>query len=198
VPALRLSADPPGLSYPRSTVIAMTTTTYETRTLIGSTTYHLRASADPELFLEVAGTDTSGALVAEGNLRLPAGAGSGVGKLLSQVLDALGKLGAPPPGSGRPRPANANQPWSGRLDEDLRATWLAAPPGTSSTDLIRAIAKQLERSATSIRSRLARVGCDPDVAGRPLAPEAARLLGVQGRYQGEVGGKPDSVQEGEG
>ncbi|MBB5957582.1 hypothetical protein FHS29_004177 [Saccharothrix tamanrassetensis] len=176
----------------------MTTTTYETQTLIGSTTYRLRASADPDLFLEVAGTDTSGLLVAEGNLRLPAGAGGSVGKLLAQVLDALGKLGAPPPKSGRHRPANANQPWTQDLDEDLRATWLAAPPGTSTTDLIRAIAGQLERSATSIRSRLARVGCDPDIAGRPLSPEAAHLLGVQGRHQGEVRGKPDPAQATEG
>ncbi|RKT52941.1 hypothetical protein [Saccharothrix australiensis] len=176
----------------------MTTTTYETQTLIGSTTYRLRASADPDLHLEVAGTDTSGTLVAEGDIRLPANAGGSVGKLLSQVLDALGKLGAPPPGPGRRRPANANQPWTQSLDADLRATWLAASPGTPPTDLIRAIAKQLERSATSIRSRLARVGCDPDVAGRPLSPEAAQLLGVQGRSQGEVRGTPDPGKGGEG
>ncbi|CCH28548.1 hypothetical protein ABZ816_35200 [Actinosynnema sp. NPDC047251] len=171
----------------------MTTTTYETETRIGPTTYRLRAFADPDLFVEVSGTDTSGLLVAEGNLRLPAGAGSSVGKLLGQVLDALGKLGAPPPRGGRHRPANANQPWTDELDEDLRDTWLAASPGAPAADLIRAIAKQQERSPASIRSRLARVGCDPDIAGRPLSPEAAHLLGVQGRDQGEVRATPDST-----
>ncbi|MEU4802880.1 hypothetical protein [Actinosynnema sp. NPDC023587] len=172
----------------------MTTTTYETETRIGPTTYRLRAFADPDLFVEMSGTDTSGLLVAEGNLRLPAGAGSSVGKLLGQVLDALGKLGAPPTRGGGHRPANANQPWTHDLDGELRDTWLSATPGTPATDLIRALAKRQERSTTSIRSRLARVGCDPDVAGRTLSPTAAHLLGVQGPDQGEVRGTPDSTE----
>ncbi|MEV0677950.1 hypothetical protein AB0I60_15680 [Actinosynnema sp. NPDC050436] len=169
----------------------MTTTTYETETRIGPTTYRLRAFADPDLFVEVSGTDASGLLVAEGTLRLPADAGGAVGKLLNQVLDALGRLGAPPPRGGRQAPANANQPWTRELDDELRDHWLAATPGTPAADLIRALAKRQERSTTSIRSRLPRVGCDPDVAGRPLSPEAAQLLGVQGRDQGELRGTPD-------
>lgn len=176
----------------------MTTTTYETQTRIGTTSYRLRAAADPDLVMELTGTDTSGAMVAEGTLRLPLDAGATVGKLLAQVLDALGRLGAPPPRSPRARPANANQPWTDDLDADLRATWLNATPDTPTTDLIRTLARDHQRSATSIRARLARIGCDPDVPGRPLSPEAAAVLGVQGRGQGSLRGEPDSAEGGVG
>ncbi|NUT98567.1 MAG: hypothetical protein HOY78_41815 [Saccharothrix sp.] len=174
----------------------MTTTTYETQTRIGTTTYRLRAAADPDLFLELAGTDTTGAMVAEGSLRLPPDAGATVGKLLAQVLDALGRLGAPPPRSPRSRPANANQPWTDDLDATLRAVWLDAAPDTSTAELIRTLARTHERSATSIRARLARIGCDPDVPGRSLSAAAATVLGVQGRAQGLLRGEPDSAGEG--
>ncbi|MFD7653910.1 hypothetical protein ACFV4N_08015 [Actinosynnema sp. NPDC059797] len=176
----------------------MTTTTYENTTRIGSTTYRLAATADPELVVELTGTDTSGALVAEGSLRLPADAGTRLGRLLGQVLDALGRLSAPPPSSPGHRPANANQPWTAELDDALRAEWLAAEEGSPSTDLIRAVARRLERSPTSIRSRLARVGCDPDVPGRALSGGGAEVFGVQGPDQGRVRGKPDSGGEGVG
>ncbi|MBW4720702.1 hypothetical protein [Saccharothrix obliqua] len=176
----------------------MTTTTYESHTSIGATTYRLRASTGPDLFLELSGTDPSGRTVASGDLHLPAASGAVVGKLLGQVLDALGKLGAPPTGARRPRPANANQPWTTGQDADLRTTWLSSPPTTPAVELIRTLAKQRERSPTSIRARLAKVGCDPDVVGRPLSPVGADLLGVQGRDQGEVRGSPDPVTEGQG
>lgn len=179
----------------------MTTTTYENSLRIGSTTYRLTATADPELSVELAGTDTTGALVAEGALRLPADAGPRLGKLLGQVLDALGRLGAPPRAAPGHRPANANQPWTRDLDDGLRTEWLAAEEGSPSTELIRSIAKRLERSPTSIRSRLARIGCDPDVPGRTLSGHGAEMLrvrapGAQGPDQGRVRGKPDSRDEG--
>ncbi|WP_309118045.1 hypothetical protein [Saccharothrix sp.] len=170
----------------------MTTTTYETQTRIGTTTYLLRAAADPDLSMELTGIDTSGATVAEGTLRLPADASATVGRLLAQVLEALGKLGAPPPRSPRSRPANANHPWTDDLDAHLRATWLSASPLTPTTDLIRTLARDHQRSATSIRARLAKVGCDPDIPGRLLSPEAADVLGVQGRTQGVLRAEPDS------
>ncbi|MFI9006671.1 hypothetical protein ACIGNX_05485 [Actinosynnema sp. NPDC053489] len=176
----------------------MTTTTYENAVRIGSTTYQLVATADPGLTVDLAGVDASGALVAEGNLRLPADAGARIGKLLAQVLEALGRLSAPVAPASRDRPANANQPWTEDLDEDLRADWLAAPVDTPIAELIRSIAKRLERSPTSIRSRLARVGCDPDVPGRALSEGAAEVLGVQGRDQGRVRGAPDPGGEGGG
>ncbi|MEU4739666.1 hypothetical protein AB0G02_04255 [Actinosynnema sp. NPDC023658] len=173
----------------------MTTTTYENSVRVGSTTYQLVATADPELSVDLSGVDTSGALVAEGTIRLPSDAGARIGKLLAQVLEALGKLSAPSTASARGRPANANQPWTRDLDADLRTDWLAATDDTPTADLIRSIAKRLERSPTSIRSRLARVGCDPDVPGRALSDQGAEVLRVQGRHQGRVRGKPDSGGE---
>ncbi|GAA1283407.1 hypothetical protein [Saccharothrix xinjiangensis] len=176
----------------------MTTTTYENAIRIGSTTYRLAATAGPGLTVELTGTDPSGALVAEGALRLPAEAGPRLGKLLGQVLDALGRLSTTPPGSPGNRPANANQPWPPELDDALRAEWLAAEEGSPSADLIRTVARRLERSPTSIRSRLAKVGCDPDVPGRALSGGGAEVFGVQGPDQGRVRGKPDSGREGVG
>ncbi|WP_158846417.1 hypothetical protein [Saccharothrix deserti] len=174
----------------------MTTTTYENSVRIGATTYQLVATADPELSVNLAGVDGAGALVAEGTLRLPADAGAKIGKLLAQVLEALARLSTPPSASPRDRPANANQPWAQDLDDALRADWLAADQDTPAVDLIRSIAKRLERSPTSIRSRLAKVGCDPDVPGRALSDQGARVFRVQGRDQGRVRGKPDSGEEG--
>ncbi len=174
----------------------MTTTTYEHAVRIGSTTYQVVATADPHLSVDLAGVDASGALVAEGNIRLPADAGAKIGKLLAQVLEALGRLSTPPSASARDRPANANQPWTPDLDDGLRADWLAATTDTPTAELIRSIARRLERSPTSIRSRLAKVGCDPDVPGRALSDDGALVLRGQGRDQGRVRGKPDSGGEG--
>ncbi|ATE57998.1 hypothetical protein [Actinosynnema pretiosum] len=155
----------------------MTTATYESTVLLGTTSYRVVASADPDLVVELTGVDTSGAQVAEGALRLPADAGVAVGRLLGQVLGALGRLGARGP-TGRERPANANQPWSGELDGELRAAWLEAEPGTTAAELVRVVARGMGRSAWSIRARLARVGCDPDVPGRVLSPAGAGVLGA--------------------
>ncbi|KOX12953.1 hypothetical protein ADK67_46420 [Saccharothrix sp. NRRL B-16348] len=174
----------------------MTTTTYENAVRIGSTTYQVVATADPDLSVDLAGVDGSGVLVAEGTIRLPADAGAKIGKLLAQVLEALGRLSTPSTLAARDRPANANQPWTQALDDGLRADWLAATTDTPTADLIRSIAKRLERSPTSIRSRLAKVGCDPDVPGRTLSDEGAQVFRVQGRDQGRVRGKPDSGGEG--
>jgi hypothetical protein len=157
----------------------MTTTTYENSVRIGSTTYQLVATADSGLSVDLAGVDGSGALVAEGSIRLPAEAGAKIGKMLGQVLEALARLSGAPAGSSRDRPdrpANANQPWTQELDEDLRAEWMAASQDVPTAELIRSIAKRLERSPTSIRSRVAKVGCDPDVPGRALSDEGAEVL----------------------
>ncbi|GAA3887873.1 hypothetical protein GCM10022243_60900 [Saccharothrix violaceirubra] len=164
----------------------MTTAKYESTLDIGPTTYRLLATADPDVVVELTGVDRAGARVAEGVLRLPASGGGPVGKVLAQVLEALTRLGAPPTTR---RPANANQPWTAERDEELRAAWLAADPGAAAGGLVREIAKRLERSASAIRARLAKVGCDPDVPGRVLSGQGAALLGVQGPDQGSAQGE---------
>jgi hypothetical protein len=70
----------------------------------------------------------------------------------------------------KPRPGapNSRQPWTTELDEVVRDTWLAVPSTTPADEVIGDLAKQLGRSRGSIRARLARTGCDPDVPGRTL------------------------------
>jgi hypothetical protein len=66
----------------------------------------------------------------------------------------------------RSGPANSHQPWTPELNAQLRDTWLAAEPPASAR--ISEIAQAMGRSRNAIRSRLARIGCDPDVPGRLL------------------------------
>ncbi|MEU5690318.1 hypothetical protein [Actinosynnema sp. NPDC020468] len=172
----------------------MTTTTYENTIHVGTTTYRVLATADPDLVVELEGRDRQGERVAEGSLRLPSKGGGAVGRFLAQLLESLSGLGSPPTRVRAPRAANANQPWTATLDTDLRAAWLSAEPLTEAAPLIKSLAAALERSPTAIRARLARVGCDPDVPSRALSPQAAEVLNlppavlapptVQGRVQG--------------
>jgi len=153
-----------------------TTSTYDSRIQVGPVSYRVRATAQQDVVLEVFGADPEGGVVAEGVLRLPVSGGAAVGKLLTRVLEGLTKLGAPP--AERPQPANAKQPWTAELDEELRDAWLGQTDPVPIAELIRSLADRMGRSPTSIRSRLPRVGCDPDIVGRPLSPEAAQVLGV--------------------
>ncbi|MCS7476103.1 hypothetical protein ACFFQW_08895 [Umezawaea endophytica] len=153
-----------------------TTSTYDSQTQLGPINYRVRATAQQDVLLEVFGADPEGAVVAEGMIRLPVSGGAAVGKLLGRVLDGLTRMGAPPP--GKPQPANAKQPWTAELDEELREAWLDRADQAPVAELIRSLADRMGRSPTSIRSRLPRVGCDPDVVGRPLSQEAAQVLGV--------------------
>lgn len=70
-------------------------------------------------------------------------------------------------GSAR-RPPNSNQPWTDDLDAQLGGTWLAVWPTEPAHKVIRSLADALGRSRGDIRSRLPRVGCDPDVPSRLL------------------------------
>ena len=81
---------------------------------------------------------------------------------------------APPPARERgPRPPNSHQPWTAELDTHLRDTWLAAATTSPAPATIAEIADRLGRSRNGIRSRLARIGCDPDIPGRTLAADDA-------------------------
>lgn len=71
----------------------------------------------------------------------------------------------------RPGAPNSRQPWTADLDTVLKDTWLGTPSTTPATTVIGELAKGMGRSRGSIRARLARVGCDPDVPGRTLRPE---------------------------
>ncbi len=159
------------------------TSTYHNETKLGEITYRLSATTDSDeaLVLDLLGSRDSGEVIADGRLRLPVEGGATVGKLLSRVLGAHTRL------RGRPsRHANANQPWSELLDATLRTAWLT-PTDQDASARIRILADEMQRSPTAIRARLPRVGCDPDVPDRELAPAAAVLLGVSpGSDQGKT------------
>ncbi|MGI5502415.1 hypothetical protein [Lentzea sp. CA-135723] len=159
------------------------TSTYHNETKLGEVSYRLSATTDSTdaMVLDLLGSLDSGEVVADGRLRLPVEGGATVGKLLARVLTAHTRLRSRPS-----RHANANQPWTDPLDDTLRLTWLTDPE-PDAAKLIRSIADEMQRSATAIRARLARIGCDPDVPGRELSATAATLLGsASGQSQGRT------------
>ncbi|TWP52557.1 hypothetical protein FKR81_09560 [Lentzea tibetensis] len=158
------------------------TSTYTSEIKLGDVTYSLRATTEPSgMVLDLLGADPDGTVLADGRLRLPVEGGIAVGRLVGRVLDAHSRLGR-----GKRQPANANQRWSDELDAVLRAEWLSGADGAAA-ERIRAIARSMQRSPTAIRARLPRVGCDPDVPGRTLSADAAKLMGVKsGGSQGEA------------
>jgi hypothetical protein len=151
------------------------TSTFHNEIKLGDISYRVSATVDSEesLVLDLLGATESGEVVADGCLRLPVEGGATIGKLLARVLSAHTRLRSRPN-----RYANANSPWSPSLDDELREAWLQ-PGGDGAVERINRLAERMGRSKTAIRARLAKVGCDPDVAGRELSDTAAALLGVE-------------------
>ncbi|MCP2260646.1 hypothetical protein LX15_004365 [Streptoalloteichus tenebrarius] len=130
-------------------------------------------SAEPRLDIEVFTADTEGELTGEGHLLLPVGALAAAGHLVQRVLVGLAQLHGATAGRGRfraSRPGNAFRPWSEEMDEELRTAWLGEPAGAPASEVTGRLAERMGRSRIAIRSRLARLGCDPDVPGRELPP----------------------------
>lgn len=151
------------------------TSTFQNEIKFGDVSYRLAVTVDSEesLVLDLLGTTESDEVVADGRLRLPVDGGGTIGKLLSRVLSAHTRLR-----SRTSRHANANQPWTKALDDELREAWMQPGPATAQ-DRIRDLAQHMQRSPTAIRARLPRVGCDPDVPARALSETAAAMLGVE-------------------
>lgn len=149
--------------------------TFSNEIKLGDVHYRLSATTDSDesLVLDLLGATETGEVVADGRLRLPIEGGAAIGKIVGRVLSAHARMQSRPN-----RHANANSPWTPALDEDLRATWMS-PGDDTAAARISAVAKEMQRSATAIRARLPRVGCDPDVVARELSPTAAAVLGVK-------------------
>ncbi|MGA6165146.1 helix-turn-helix domain containing protein [Amycolatopsis magusensis] len=135
-------------------------------------TYTVEAASLPEadpprVVVDVNATGPQGEPVADGRLELDPTAAATLATVLSRALrsaGALGRSGARRPG---PRPAQQGQPWSAEQDADLERRWLAGEP-------VEAIAADFGRSPGSIRARLPRVGCDPEVRGAHLPEPPSR------------------------
>lgn len=151
------------------------TSTFHNEIKFGNIDYRLSATVESEdsLVVDLLGTTESGEVVADGRLRLPVDGGNTIGKLLTRVFTAHTRMQVRPV-----RYANATRPWTRELDEELREAWLQ-PGNRGAVERINSLAERMQRSPTAIRARLAKVGCDPDVATRELSETAATLLGLK-------------------
>ncbi|SDM97567.1 hypothetical protein SAMN04489726_4280 [Allokutzneria albata] len=140
----------------------------------GDCTFAVRARIGEaeHVAIELTGTDSDGDSIAAGELVLPADGLAPCGQLLSEVMEALSRLHDPRRNRkrGARTAANANAPWTPELDGQLREHWLArgADP-TAGAAVIGELSDRFGRSRSSIRARLVKVGCDPDVPGRRLS-----------------------------
>ncbi|MGQ0839690.1 hypothetical protein [Actinokineospora sp.] len=152
------------------------TFTMEYTSKLRDITYALTIAAQDggDLGLDLVGADDAGSIVAEGTLRLPAGGATETAKLMQQALTAISTFEGR---RVRRRVGNSHAPWTSEQDTALRVEWLTLATHTPATSAIRELAAARERSPAAIRARLARVGCDPDVAGRLLTQETAELVG---------------------
>lgn len=157
------------------------TSTFRNEIKLGNIDYRLSAKVESEglLVMDLLGTTESGEVVADGRLRLPVDGGSTVGKLLTRVLSAHTRMQVRPS-----RHANATLPWTQDLDDELRQAWLQ-PGDRGAVERINRLAEHLQRSPSAIRARLAKVGCDPDVATRELSETGAALLRTKPKSPGD-------------
>lgn len=81
------------------------------------------------------------------------------------------------------RAAQQGRPWNDEMDAELESRWLA---GESVTE----IAAYFERTPGGIRSRLPRVGCDPENPGCYLPVPPSRRVDLDGVNRAEHGGGP--------
>jgi hypothetical protein len=106
--------------------------------------------------------------------------------------DLDGVQPAKPRREPRPGPPNSRAPWVADLDAALREAWLAESSATPVDEVLGELAKRMGRSRGSIRARLARVGCDPDVPGRTLRDDPGDPDGSPGSSDpGDPTGAPE-------
>ena len=152
---------------------------------VGAHTYGVSAKTVPgdgeqpaSVAVEFTGADQNGRILAEGNLLIAVDGITDSGRFLAQTLDGLAALHgqrAPSRGSvrARSRAPNAGQPWTEQLGDELREQWMHSEATRPGRELLGELAERFGRSTSSIRAQLARLGCDPDVPGRALAPPAS-------------------------
>ncbi|WP_432845218.1 helix-turn-helix domain containing protein [Amycolatopsis sp. CA-161197] len=145
---------------------------HRTEVRVGNVQYQIAVVARPgetaeqsRVTVTVGGEGPDGESVVHGRLDLDTAVVPAVADLLAGSLHAF--AGGPRRRSGE-RPAQQGKPWSAELDAELESAWLAG-------DTVAELARRFERTAGGIRSRLPRVGCDPERPGHHLpAPPSLR------------------------
>ncbi|MGW5050702.1 hypothetical protein [Actinokineospora sp. NPDC004072] len=139
-----------------------------------NTTYRLSVTSEEgSLTLDLHGASPDGD-VASGTIRLPVTGSAEAARLITRALTAASAFDGTRKRGTAP---NSHAPWTLDQDTALRADWEAYPESTKAATAIRELAAARQRSSASIRARLSRIGCDPDVPGRLLTPETATLIG---------------------
>jgi hypothetical protein len=131
--------------------------------------------------VSITGATETGEMAVDGSLQVPVTELASLGRLLNQTLSHAATLHDPTRRAAKP--ARSHLPWTAELDQELRHRWLDAP--CSDVDvaaLHRELARDFGRSQNAIRSRLPRVGCNPEQPGAALDPSAD-----------PVGGDPEEI-----
>lgn len=135
--------------------------------------------------VEFTGADADGQVIAEGNLLISLDALVDTTAFVEQTLDGIAALHGQRTrnrsGSrSRGRAPNAGQRWDQASAEQLWQRWMGSSPPTTAYELTGDLAEHFGRSRSAIRAQLARLGCDPDVPGRPLAHAAVEETPANG------------------
>lgn len=147
--------------------------TYSDELGLESGAYSVQASVtEGVLTVGLLGADEQGEVHTDGQLRLPIAAVLDVHLVLRKVFDGLRQLDLmqqePLSKQQRTMPANNGQPWTEEADQRLVEDWIRASPQIKATEQVKELARVRDRTAGSIRSRLLRLGCDPDQPGARL------------------------------
>jgi len=153
-------------------VVAAEPTEFSVKAQFGDVTYLVDATREREdqVVVEIRAADAEGVVVVDGILRFGLDHKAAITTLIEQVTDGVTPTKSKK--QTRAQPANAGQPWTPELKAELRLAWLSADPSLTAGALTKELADRLERTRSSIRSELPRVGCDRDKPGYdiPTAP----------------------------
>lgn len=149
-------------------MVAAEPTEFSVKAQFGDVTYLVDAARErgDQVVVEIRAADAERVVVVDGILRFGLDHTAAITTLIQQVVD--GVTPAKNEKRTRAQPANAGQPWTPELKDELRQAWLSADPGLTAGALTKELADRLGRTRSSIRSELPRVGCDRDTPGQAI------------------------------
>ena len=149
---------------------------HRSRVRSGDTMFSIEVTTLPggdqldRLIVVVGGEGPQGEVVADGQLEVASAAAGSLASVLAATLRQQTAMAVPGARRSRDRPPQQGKPWSLELDAELERRWIAG-------DSVEEIAVHFERTPGGIRSRLPRVGCDPERPGEYLPEPPSRRQG---------------------